>query len=58
MNRRERSEGEVAMGKLKKSVLRVRCPHCQAVVVLNPSIVRLGARTALVCPECHEITVA
>ncbi len=51
-------DGEVAMGKLKKSVVRVRCPHCQAVVVLGPSVVRLGGRVALVCPECHEVTVA
>jgi len=46
------------MGKLKESVVRVRCPHCQAVVVLRHSVVRLGGRVALVCPECHEVTVA
>lgn len=46
------------MGKRKQSVLRVRCPHCQAVVVLGPSVVRLGGRAALVCPECREVTVA
>jgi len=53
-----RYEGEVAMGKLKESVVRVRCPQCQAVVVLRHSVVRLGGRVALVCPECHEVTVA
>ena len=46
------------MGKLKESVLRVRCPHCRAVVVLGPAVVRLGGRAALLCPECHELTVA
>jgi predicted RNA-binding Zn-ribbon protein involved in translation (DUF1610 family) len=46
------------MGKIKESVVRVRCPHCQAVVVLRSAIVRLGGRVALVCPECHEVTVA
>jgi hypothetical protein len=46
------------MAKIKESLLRVRCPHCRAAVLLAPSIVNLGGRAALLCPECHEVSVA
>jgi hypothetical protein len=37
---------------------KVRCPHCQAAVSMRESFVDLGAMVALVCPECHEVSLA
>jgi len=46
------------MSKVTEPTLKVRCPHCQAAVDLGRSVVQLGGRAALVCPECEEVTVA
>ncbi|HKN38148.1 MAG TPA: hypothetical protein VJ456_03450 [Acidimicrobiia bacterium] len=46
------------MAKIKKPLVKVHCPHCQAAVVLDSSIVYLGGRVALFCPECQEVSIA
>jgi hypothetical protein len=46
------------MRKPAEPTVRVRCPLCQAAVPLHGSVIDLGGRSALVCPECKELSLA
>jgi hypothetical protein len=36
--------------------IQVRCPQCQTAFPLQGNVVNRGARSALRCPECSEIS--
>jgi phage FluMu protein Com len=51
-------EGRQVAKRQPYRALKVRCPRCQEAVRMAGSIIDLGGRWALLCPNCNELSIA